>query len=327
MQTRDISIDILRAIAMLGLIAAHVFTTNDFVLQLRSFDVPMMVFLSGVVYSASIKNNNQSYFAYIFKRFVRIIIPTWIFITFYFGVIKHDNIHNFLSYYSLLTNWYVWIMRVFFIIAIISPVITKHLDSLSNKKCYIVIYFFLVLNEILCGFPIAYGGMRVIAIMNIAYVLVFCLGYIINRTTTRSIHTFIIILSTLYVIICLFYLYKTGEYILTNTQKYPPQLYYLSYALAWIYGLWLLKKSIVSFTNKLHLNGTLVFIGSHTMWIYFWHIVILDFVDILESATFRYVLTITFAVTITLIQHEIIIKVTHYCSPTIARYSKMIFDG
>ena len=49
---RDNSIDILRAIALFGIILVHV-KPWPWLWQLRDFDVPLMVFLSGVVYSKS----------------------------------------------------------------------------------------------------------------------------------------------------------------------------------------------------------------------------------------------------------------------------------
>ena len=328
MQKRDISIDILRAIALLGLIAAHV-TTSDFVFQLRSFDVPMMVFLSGVVYSNS-KTASSRYTTYVYKRFVRIIIPTWIFIVLYFGLIKHDEFATLISRFSLLTDWFVWIMRVFFIIAIVAPIISKFLDSISTIKCYYALLVLLLFNEILCRLPIAYGrsaDINVIIIMNVAYMLIFCLGYIINRTNIKVIHLFIMLFSLLYIIVAGWYWYRTGEYVLTQTQKYPPRLYYLAYAFAWIYGLWVLKGTITKLARKLHLDRFLSFVGSHTMWIYFWHIVVLDYISVFESTTERYAVTLIVSVTITFIQHKIIERVTNNSSPLIAKYSRMIFDG
>jgi hypothetical protein len=225
MQKRDISIDILRAIALLGLIAAHV-TTSDFVFQLRSFDVPMMVFLSGVVYSAT-KTTSSQYTTYVFKRFVRIIIPTWIFIVSYFGFIKNEEFTTIISRFSLLTDWFLWIMRVFFIIAIVAPIISKFLDSISTIKCYYALLVLLLFNEILCRLPIAYGGSadtNVIVIMNVAYMLIFSLGYIVNRTNTKTIHVLIVLFTMLYIVSAAWYFSRTGDYVLTNIQKYPPPI-------------------------------------------------------------------------------------------------------
>jgi hypothetical protein len=63
------------------------------------------------------------------------------------------------------------------------------------------------------------------------------------------------------------------------------------------------------------------------MWIYFWHIVVLDYISVFESTTVRYAVTLIASVTITFIQHKIIERATDNSSPLIAKYSRMIFDG
>ena len=58
---RDYQIDILRAIALFCIICAHV-SPPSLLIQFRSFDVPMMVFLSGVVFIPSWKRNKGGIF-------------------------------------------------------------------------------------------------------------------------------------------------------------------------------------------------------------------------------------------------------------------------
>lgn len=50
---RDKSIDVLRAIALTGMIIIHISPTIGWISEIRSFDVPLMVFLSGVSYTLS----------------------------------------------------------------------------------------------------------------------------------------------------------------------------------------------------------------------------------------------------------------------------------
>lgn len=60
MQDRDESLDILRSIAFIGLIIAHV-NPPVFLMQLRNFDVPMMVFISGVAFAMSPGRKNVTF--------------------------------------------------------------------------------------------------------------------------------------------------------------------------------------------------------------------------------------------------------------------------
>ena len=121
---RDASIDILRFIALSGLILAHTAPPPIF-LQLRSFDVPMMVFLSGVAFSLS-SGNKATYSTYVWKRFKRLILPMWIFVIMYtvFTIAIGNGfpgLTKLLFEYAIpiMNNWYTWIIRVFFIIALV----------------------------------------------------------------------------------------------------------------------------------------------------------------------------------------------------------------
>ena len=82
MECRNRSIDLLRFIALTGIIIAHI-DPPSFWMQLRGFDVPLMVFLSGVSYRIS-GGNKQNYWSYAVKRFKRLILPVWVFLTIYF---------------------------------------------------------------------------------------------------------------------------------------------------------------------------------------------------------------------------------------------------
>ena len=63
-KVRDQGIDVLRWLAITGIIIAHV-NPSAFWLQLRSFDVPLMVLLSGICFGVSAKLGK----GYYWKRF------------------------------------------------------------------------------------------------------------------------------------------------------------------------------------------------------------------------------------------------------------------
>ena len=84
---RDYTLDYLRALGTALVIFAHI-TTPTGILEIRTFDVTMLVFVSGASYALSAKEkqilHTKEYFEYIFNRFKRLIVPTWIFLTLYF---------------------------------------------------------------------------------------------------------------------------------------------------------------------------------------------------------------------------------------------------
>ena len=120
MESGIIFIDYLKVIGLFCIILAHV-CTNPLIFQIRNFDVPLMVIISGFLaidsYKRSVKNNN-SLLSYYSKRIKRLVIPTWIFLTFYFFIIyivgggvnfPYDLKTVFGSYLLLDGIGYVWI--------------------------------------------------------------------------------------------------------------------------------------------------------------------------------------------------------------------------
>lgn len=71
---RDPYIDFLRFLGLALIILVHVNCPN-LIKQIRCFDVPLMVFVSGL--SCSYKSGD--FWGYLLKRTKRLIIPTWIF--------------------------------------------------------------------------------------------------------------------------------------------------------------------------------------------------------------------------------------------------------
>lgn len=81
---RDISIDLLRFVGLSCIIFAHI--NAPFVLnQLRCFDVPLMLFVSGLTcFGKSIPD----YFYYMLNRAKRLLIPTWSFLFIWFVAVR-----------------------------------------------------------------------------------------------------------------------------------------------------------------------------------------------------------------------------------------------
>lgn len=87
MVERDRSIDIIRSLGLLCIILAHV--NPPFILfQVRNFDVPLMVFISGYLFGGK----NQTFksirdiTSYLWKRFVRLVLPVWAFLSLFYSI-------------------------------------------------------------------------------------------------------------------------------------------------------------------------------------------------------------------------------------------------
>ena len=131
---RDEKIDLLRFIGLAMIILAHV-GSPTIILQLRNFDVPLMVLVSGASFALAYRN--EPYASYVWKRIKRLLFPTWIFLTAYFSIMfatgfpmALPDLNKIAESYLLLSGiGYVWIIRVFLLVALVSPLILKFNNS------------------------------------------------------------------------------------------------------------------------------------------------------------------------------------------------------
>lgn len=93
MGMRDKTIDIMRVIGIMLIILAHV-SPPEFLFQLRTFDVPMMIFISGMSYYVASKKDVKIV-PYVKSRFRRLVVPAWIFITLFYITIYVFNPEKF----------------------------------------------------------------------------------------------------------------------------------------------------------------------------------------------------------------------------------------
>lgn len=79
---RDLYIDFLRFIGISLIILAHVEAPSG-ITQFRSFDVPLMVFVSGLSFSTK----GGGFWKYVWKRVKRLCIPVYLFLTILFTAV------------------------------------------------------------------------------------------------------------------------------------------------------------------------------------------------------------------------------------------------
>lgn len=129
---RNRNIDFLRFVGLSLIILAHVYPPN-LIFQIRSFDVPLMVFISGLVYA---DRQIDDYKLFIVHRIKRLYFPVGIFLAAYFsliyglkvflrvdfGITFRQVIESFLLMEGI---GFVWIIRVFLLIAIVTPFLIR----------------------------------------------------------------------------------------------------------------------------------------------------------------------------------------------------------
>jgi len=326
---RDLKIDILRCVAIVGIIIAHS-EPNKIIFQLRNFDVILMVLILGASFYLSSNRSSKkiSYVTYSIKRMKRLIIPTWIFLTIFFSLfllisleLKVDYYFSFkeifMSYIMINGIGYVWIMRVFFLIALISPILLKLNLKIKNNNHYFLILF--LIYGIYIIFQLIYntldGPLKVLfenfVLYGIGYGLIAAFGMRLKFLSNKEIYLWTIFFLVLFLGFMWYYQFSP-----TQNYKYPPQLYYISYGM--FISLFLYIVLDVKVIRSICSNKLVMFISQNSIWLYFWHIIfiyLLKFSDkeiqpLFNNFIARFAFIFTLALVVTYI-HSILKKVVY----------------
>lgn len=317
---RNLSLDLFRTIWLLCIVLAHV-NPPDFLFQIRNFDVPFMVIISGYLYAnLDMKNPEWNIIAYIYKRFIRLIVPVWIFLSIFFAYFWWLSYFNWTIFpfsfreiwWSFLLwdwIWYVWIIRIFFIIALIWPLAVKLLNK-SKHKYKIIIFAYLAYELLwyLFSKSSVTSGEKEFFRESIFYVIPYLLLFFYWRMISRTKRKWIELIAYLtFAIIVIWEIYSyTQTWNILNIQayKYPPTFFYLVYAIFMSSMIFIYIEEFKDIKNEKAIKS-IKFLGSSTMWIYLWHIPAVYYFQNYTNWIYylwKYLRVLAFAITLTLIQ-------------------------
>lgn len=314
---RDERIDILRFIGLAMIILAHV-SPPSWLFQIRNFDVPLMVLVSGVAFGLSYKG--EMYGSYLWKRIKRLVFPAWTFLSIYFllmlipGFPKDlPEINKILGSYFLLDGiGYVWIIRVFLLVALVAPLVFKlHQKIPSSNAYFLLIVLIYAIYEALVFIIAPYleseagNYFESIILYTIPYIILFAIGLRMFSLSDKTVITTGLSLWLIFIVTCVVLYELNGRLVYTQSFKYPPQAYYLLYALAVSFTLWLLVEKTLPFLKKIPVLYPFVeFIAQNSLWVYLWHI---PFADVLEMDFYiKYPIVFLLASLITFIQVQVV---------------------
>ena len=290
---RDTSIDLMRFIGLTMIILAHIGLSRSTspLFQFRSFDVPLMVFTSGLAFAGK---QTGPYLSFIFKRTLRLIVPVFIFVSAYIllnpvlsdlGWVDEYTGKVIRGTYMLRLNpsiGYVWVIRVFLIVMLLTPLLLW-LDRRIGKNwaCLALVGVFVAVQQGLAMWlkPSENILIKDWALYVFGYSAVFLLGLRVKNMSKRSLAGVTALLAILVAGTAVYMNHEYGTIMRLQATKYPPQLYYLLWGMCMSCLLWL-----TSGLWKLVLDNSLfTFIGRNTIWIYLWHI---PFVNIVVGGPF-----------------------------------------
>ena len=325
---RNGSTDLLRFIGLSLIILAHV--APPFVLfNLRCFDVPMMLFVSGLAYSGHKADFSPSFFV---RRVLRLLVPVYLFLTAYFilviilrqaaGVdlgIRWKHVAE--SYLLLDGIGFVWIIRIFLLIGLLTPVLmtierTVHSDAILLLMLTAVSA--MMTAAIRHGFGLDNFFTRNYLYYAIGYSVPFIAGLRVGKMNPKRQAVFSLLVFLVLALSCSLYIMEGGSALNINALKYPPQTYFL------FYGLFMsLVCHAVCCHSRLarHIPALCRFIGMNTIWIYLYHIPAVHLTGILPLPWWlRYVAVYAVSAAITYAQIRIVALLSSRHESTIYKY-------
>lgn len=317
---RNPTIDILRFIGLSLLILAHVgspFTIH----QIRTFDVPLMVFISGLSYGNKEIDNIRSFY---WKRIKRLLIPVWTFILIYMlplfilqasgllraGLTWSGFWGSFVFYGEGMG--YIWIFKVFIIVMICTPFLIKINKKIDNNWLYMGIILLIVgIQQLLCflmsnnpDIPCK-GLINTYGLYILGYLPLFMLGLRV-RDASFSSELIILVPFGILITVALFaYIRLHGFPINIDEYKYPPQVYYILYGCFMSILLWCLRNPITHILN----NRYVLYIGENSDWIYLWHAFFVLYVSFFVKQWYlRFIIIYALALMMCVLQKKVVAK-------------------
>lgn len=142
MEQRDNTIDLLRVFGTFLVILAHV-KIPEFISEIRTFDVVLLVFISGMSLRYA---NYKQYFVYMKKRVKKLLYPAWtavsiVLLCLFIGdkIVGPFSILNwkYIVHSFLLIDadsiGAVWIVKVYLLIALLTPIIDCLEKAIDNS--------------------------------------------------------------------------------------------------------------------------------------------------------------------------------------------------
>ena len=313
---RDNNIDLLRFIGLSLVILAHV-SPPPILLNIRCFDVPLMVLVSGMTcYGRSADFS----FSYLVRRFTRLVFPVWIFLTLYFAMILGLEVvgidsgltlkHVVGSYLLWEGIGYVWIIRVFLMMALITPLLISLNNAIKRTVVFVsvfcaalLIFLFVTAEHIGYNTELIINGLYYI----IGYGFLFWLGIRVKDLTQKASLVLVTIMLLAFAVLCCLNPTIKGWNIFLhiNDYKYPPTNVFVVYGII----ISILLYMLVSLRKKTILNPLVSFISRNSIWIYLWHIPIVSLMvkmDFLSSWMIKYAIAYVGALCLYTVQYKIV---------------------
>ncbi|HEX6703522.1 MAG TPA: acyltransferase [Albitalea sp.] len=286
MKERNRAIDLLRCMGALAVMIAHA-DPPDWLFQLRNFGTPLLIVVSALSAAVVYRDRPLHPGPFLRRRLYKLTVPPWLFLSVFFGAVmayahlRHKPFpftpHEVLTSYALNSGiGYVWIFKVYITIALLTPLMMRfkaHASEATYFGTLAALYLGYELLNVVVNARIHDSDVLYFIDDNLMvlapYAVLFAYGLELERLTDRQVAAIAAAALLVFVLMAGTKFVQTGHLIATQQYKYPPTLYYLSYALFCVNALYLLSRR--SWTARLP-QGVIVWMSTHLLWIYLWHI-------------------------------------------------------
>ena len=288
---RDLRVDVLKAVSILIIILAHA-KPPSWLFNVRIFDVVLLVFVSGL----TLKWHGESlkeYLIYIRKRFFRLVVPAWEFVVIFYAfsfLMSFANPRWNFKFWDCLNSFafvggfgYLWIIRVYFGLALVSPLIVGVTRCKAYQRYwYLVLALLLVLNELLISWSVVIASPFWHQFFT--YAVIYTLGYSIVELFAVTSKSVKIRNLFLFAFVALVLVWPDFGLTRPASIKYPPRDVYLLYGCAVSLVVYYLTGILVPAYFKpgavrSRLKDVVVWISDNSLWIYLWHIIPLTIIE------------------------------------------------
>ncbi len=310
---------------------------HEFLFQLRNFGTPLLIVASGLTYSLIYENKVLNIISFYKKRLSRLTFPVWIFLTvFFLGLFINSLLTK--THYpftleqiigSYVFDWgigFVWIFKVYIILAIITPYALRLSKYQGSDSFYVfclgLIYIvYEVLAKLLFSFnydPFLLNIIKNWILVIFPFSILYLYGLRLRYMNKRLVFSLTLISLTIFVILSIVLYIKNGMFIPTQSYKYPPRIYYLSYAFFAVNILYLLIYNLK--IKKDRTQKIILWLSKNALWIYLWHIYAYYLIhfNINFSINFgvKFLFMVSIAIILTYIQMTYLNYLTRKCEKT-----------
>ncbi len=289
MKERNTTIDFLRGLAVLLMILIHATAyflgdpTVYAVWDYTHFAVPLFVFCSGYIFFAKDSITTLSV-SYVVKRLKRLVIPYYLFLIPFFILVFIKNPTSFnikqMTEKILLSGGrdLSWLVILFIYFLFLIPVI--HFMYRQKKWLFYILTGTAFVSTVLLLISIPPVPFRYVMWLPWTFFLIFTLLFA-NHKENRYFFIGTIILSVMTFFITRDFLQSQGKTLVLTENKYPPNLYYLSYGIFFTTVMYWVHRLVSK--NKLYmayLQKPFDFLSTHSYSLFFIHFLFVKiFVD------------------------------------------------